>query len=327
MEPRVERFLRMILLLKFCCLWSVQGLSVVFSNPEPVFVVRGQTLILQAQIELLHTERLSKVTWERETKDSGKSSVLAEFPLRATEGRVKLENQGATLRMVDFQSEDEGVYAVTVIEANGKRRALHTSVQEYDDPARVESRDAGGALLLPDNNKVEESTEFHGRVCVVVSVGHVSVLVNVSHHVLHCLESWGTEPSFSWLHEKVPVEEHEGRSSPDRSTLHVSGRFCGSFTCVVSNRLGHSSATYSAAGNAVEPEAVRRFKPRHHDDCRSSDDPPDPRCIPGLHTVEEGEAWSACTAEAERAVRRALVRSTLRIYNSNVEQIRFLLKD
>lgn len=98
---------------------------------------------------------------------------------------------------------------------------------------------------------VHFSSNLFGCVCVSVEVDHVSVMVNVSHSVLHCMEAWGTEPSFSWLHEKVAVTEKVGHVSADGATLIVSGTFCGHFTCVVSNKLGHSSATYTAGTASV----------------------------------------------------------------------------
>ncbi|KAL0171246.1 hypothetical protein M9458_031557, partial [Cirrhinus mrigala] len=64
------------------------------------------------------------------------------------------------------------------------------------------------------------------------AVHHVSVMVNVSHSVLHCMETWGTEPTYTWLHEKVVVTEKVGHVSADGTSLYVSGTFCGHFTCV-----------------------------------------------------------------------------------------------
>ncbi|XP_043116297.1 uncharacterized protein si:dkeyp-97a10.2 isoform X1 [Puntigrus tetrazona] len=211
MEPRPDpRFFRTVLLLHICWLWSGQGLSVRFTNQQLLYVIKGHDLILQAQIELLDGEHVVKVTWDHVAKTSGTSSTLAEFPRKASDGRVTLEQQGATLKMRGYQAADAGVYTVTVTERSGQRRSARRTVQEY------------------------------------LAVHHVSVMVNVSHSVLHCMEAWGTEPSFTWLHEKAAVTEKVGRVSADGTSLDVSGTFCGHFTCVVSNKLGHSSATYTA---------------------------------------------------------------------------------
>ena len=75
----------------------------------------------------------------------------------------------------------------------------------------------------------------------------MSVGVNDSHSSLVCTEAWGTDPTFSWLHDRAAVTAALGRVSPDGKTLAVShSPLCGHFTCVVSNKLGYSSATYTA---------------------------------------------------------------------------------
>ncbi|XP_026138980.1 uncharacterized protein LOC113115661 [Carassius auratus] len=210
MDLGLQRFIRTVLLLHVCWLWSGQCLSVYFTNQQSLYVIEGQNLILQAQIQLLDGEHVAKVTWDHVAKTSGMSSTLAEFPRKVKDGRVTLEQQGATLKIRDYQAADAGVYTVTVTEQSGQRRSAQKTVQEY------------------------------------LAVHHVSVMVNVSHWVLHCMEAWGTEPTFTWLHEKVVVTEKVGRVSADGTSLYVSGIFCGHFTCVVSNKLGHSSATYTA---------------------------------------------------------------------------------
>lgn len=213
MDLGLQRFIRTVLLLHVCLsagLWSGQCLSVYFTNQQSLYVIEGQNLILQAQIQLLDGEHVAKVTWDHVAKTSGTSSTLAEFPRKVKDGRVTLEQQGATLKISDYQAADAGVYTVTVTEQSGQRRSAQRTVQEY------------------------------------LAVHHVSVMVNVSHWVLHCMEAWGTEPTFTWLHEKVVVTEKVGHVSADGTSLYVSGIFCGHFTCVVSNKLGHSSATYTA---------------------------------------------------------------------------------
>lgn len=79
------------------------------------------------------------------------------------------------------------------------------------------------------------------------AVHHVSVSINISHSSLVCGEAWGTDPHFSWLYERVAVDNRVGRVSNDGTTLYVTKiPFCGHFTCTVSNKLGYSSATYTA---------------------------------------------------------------------------------
>lgn len=79
------------------------------------------------------------------------------------------------------------------------------------------------------------------------AVHHVSVSINVSHSLLVCGEAWGTDPHFSWLHERVAITKTVGNVSKDGTTLFVTKKpICGHFTCMVSNKLGYSSATYTA---------------------------------------------------------------------------------
>ncbi|XP_035248180.1 uncharacterized protein LOC118213370 [Anguilla anguilla] len=194
------------------CPELVLSLSVQFQSEEPVYVILSQTLVLEARLDLADGEQVATVTWEREAEgrtDRGKVKV-AEFPGKAPDARVTTEQQGATLRVTGFSHEDRGIYTVTATGTAGSRSSAARTVREYE------------------------------------AVNHVSVAINVSHWLLWCGEAWGTDPRYSWLHEKAPVTEEVGRASPDGTELHLSGRPCGHFTCIVSNRLGHSSATYTA---------------------------------------------------------------------------------
>ncbi|XP_057195343.1 uncharacterized protein si:dkeyp-97a10.2 isoform X2 [Triplophysa rosa] len=211
MELQQRRFYWTFLLYHVCpVLWSCQGLSVRFKTHQASCVIKGQSFILRAQIDLLDGESLTRVTWDHAAKNSGKNYTVAEFPRRTSDEKVTLEEQGAVLKIRGYQPADSGVYTITVINQAGQRRSAQQTVREY------------------------------------LAVNHVSVMVNVSHSVLHCMEAWGSEPTFTWLHEKVVVTEEVGRVSADGRSLHVSGTFCGHFTCVVSNKLGYSSATYTA---------------------------------------------------------------------------------
>ncbi|XP_072548564.1 uncharacterized protein [Salminus brasiliensis] len=198
------------LLLQVCVLQSCWCLSVRFLNQQPTYVVSGHTLVLQAQIDLPTRESIAKVTWEHEgTRNSGKA-VVAEFPSKSSGDRVTVEEYGAVMKLRNYQRADSGEYTVTVTDTQGGQESAVCSVHEYE------------------------------------AVHHVSVMVNVSHSVLHCREAWGTEPVFSWLHEKATVTEAVGKVFDNGSSIHLSIPLCGHFTCVVSNKLGHSSATYTA---------------------------------------------------------------------------------
>lgn len=83
-------------------------------------------------------------------------------------------------------------------------------------------------------------------------VHHVSVSINVSHSALVCGEAWGTDPHFSWLHESAAITTNVGKVSNDGTTLVVTmAPMCGHFTCLVSNKRSHSSATYTAGSSWV----------------------------------------------------------------------------
>lgn len=88
----------------------------------------------------------------------------------------------------------------------------------------------------------------HHRFCVCAeAVHHVSISINVSHSLLICHEAWGTDPSFIWLHERAAITQQVGKVSKDGNMLIVTTTpICGHFTCMVSNKLGYSSATYTA---------------------------------------------------------------------------------
>lgn len=75
----------------------------------------------------------------------------------------------------------------------------------------------------------------------------MSVGINMSVPSLVCSEAWGTEPTFTWLHERAAITAVVGHVSADGKTLVAShAALCGHFTCVVSNKMGYSSATYTA---------------------------------------------------------------------------------
>ncbi|XP_076868570.1 uncharacterized protein LOC143519235 isoform X2 [Brachyhypopomus gauderio] len=188
-----------------------RSVAVRFLNRQLVHVVIGQDLVLQAELDLPPGDRVTKVTWEHEARKgaSGRTTV-AEFPAGGPDGRTRAEENGAVLRVRNYQREDGGVYSITVTDQRGSRGVARCTVEDYE------------------------------------AVHHVSVMVNVSHSSLHCQEAWGTDPVFTWLHEKASVTAALGRVSADGSSLYLDAPLCGHFTCVVSNILGQSSDTYTA---------------------------------------------------------------------------------
>ncbi|XP_022542576.1 uncharacterized protein si:dkeyp-97a10.2 [Astyanax mexicanus] len=193
------------------CVLQSSSLSVRFLNQQPVYVVSGQILILQVQIDLdSPDDSITKVIWEHQAKRNSGKTVVAEYPTKSSGGRVAVEKGGAVMKLSNYQRTDSGEYTVTASDRRGNQKSATCTVHEYE------------------------------------AVHHVSVMVNVSHAVLHCREAWGTDPTFSWFHEQAAVTQAVGKVLDSGSTLHLSIPLCGHFTCVVSNKLGHSSATYTA---------------------------------------------------------------------------------
>ncbi|KAK5921958.1 hypothetical protein CgunFtcFv8_019269 [Champsocephalus gunnari] len=208
----------LLLLLAPC---GLQCISVHVLNEEPVHVMPGQQLFLRAQIEHGPLEEVSSVTWEREpeTGMTHERVTLATCPGRSLKCagtrpnvHVNMEQQETTLEMNAYEAADGGVYTLTVTDHMGAKTTAQCIVREYEE------------------------------------VHHVSVSINASHSTLVCGEAWGTDPHFSWLHERAAITNSVGRVSKDGTKLLVTKTpICGHFTCVVSNELGHSSATYTAA--------------------------------------------------------------------------------
>lgn len=186
--------------------WSV---SVHFLSSKPQYVAKGETLTLHAKIDIRTMEMVVReVVWIKVSNNPKTSETVATYPGPVKKGRRYVEEQGATLKITNFVHADSGVYIINVTDHQGHSAAAQQAVEEY------------------------------------LAVYHVSVMVNVSHTSLHCREAWGTDPVFSWLHEKAKIDGSLGHLSDDNSTLYVTSPLCGHYTCMVSNRLGYSSATY-----------------------------------------------------------------------------------
>lgn len=208
-----------LLLLMPCCSKSV---SVRILNEEPVHVIPGTSLLLRAHIEFEPQEKVSRVIWERETETGPTPNKVTLATCPGSSGQctgtkpnvtVKVAKKETTLQINGYKPLDGGVYAVIVSDQNGTQDTGHCIVREYE------------------------------------AVHHVSVSINVSHSTLVCGEAWGTDPHFSWLYERKAVTQSVGRVSQDGTTLVITKTpICGLFTCMVSNKLGYSTATYTAAG-------------------------------------------------------------------------------
>uniref|UniRef100_A0AAV2M9D5 Ig-like domain-containing protein n=1 Tax=Knipowitschia caucasica TaxID=637954 RepID=A0AAV2M9D5_KNICA len=86
----------------------------------------------------------------------------------------------------------------------------------------------------------------------VKAIHHVSVSISQSQSELVCAEAWGTEPHYSWLHDRATVSQTVGRVSQDGTRLRITqSPVCGRFTCRIHNKLGSATATYTADECAV----------------------------------------------------------------------------
>lgn len=208
-----------LLLLSMPC--GLQCMTVRILNKQPVHVIPDSNLVLKARVEHGPLEEVSMVSWEWEPKTgtSHERVTLAKCPGRSLKCagtrpkvHVNVEQQETTLQINGFSGADSGVYTVTVTDHKGAETAAQCIVRKYE------------------------------------AVHHVSVSINVSHSSLVCVEAWGTDPRFNWLHERVAITQTVGRISEDGTTLFVTKTpICGHFTCIVSNKLGYSSAIYTAA--------------------------------------------------------------------------------
>lgn len=200
--------------------YKLHCMSVHILNEQPVHVIPGTNLVLKAQVEPGPLEEVSQIAWEREpeTGMAPERVTLATCPGKSTECtgtrpnvHVNTKQHETTLQINGYSRADGGVYAVTVTDNRGTKTTAHCIVREYE------------------------------------AVHHVSLSINVSHSSLVCGEAWGTNPNFSWLYERDAITQTVGQVSKDGTTLLLSmSPICGHFTCVVSNKLGYSSATYSA---------------------------------------------------------------------------------
>lgn len=196
-------------------------MSVHIINKEPVYVIPGSSLVLKAQIKYEPLEEVSAITWEYEPETGFNSErvILAACPGRSLKCagmrpnvHVNTEQQGTTLQINGYSTADSGVYTVTVTDHQGANTSRQCIVREYE------------------------------------AVHHVTISINVSHSLLVCTEAWGAEPSFSWLYEKAAITQAVGQVSNNGTILIITiSPICGHFTCVVSNKLGYSSDTYTAA--------------------------------------------------------------------------------
>uniref|UniRef100_A0A3P9H3X8 Si:dkeyp-97a10.2 n=1 Tax=Oryzias latipes TaxID=8090 RepID=A0A3P9H3X8_ORYLA len=144
--------------------------------------------------------------------------------------------------MVTWERKPEtGSHPVRVTLATCPGRSPHVEQQETTLEINGYSRADSGVYAVTVTDHTGANITAY---CIVREYG---TDINVSHSVLVCGEAWGTEPHFSWLYERAAISQTLGRVSKDGTTLFVmKSPICGHFTCTVSNKLGYSSATYTA---------------------------------------------------------------------------------
>lgn len=114
------------------CVHMVQGLSVHFKNPKPFYVVLGRELVLETNIQKIAAEKVSMVTWECNT-DSG-ARTLATYPGKTQDSRIRMEREGAILRISDVRASDFGRYTITVTDQDGTKTYKEKHVKQSEKP-------------------------------------------------------------------------------------------------------------------------------------------------------------------------------------------------
>lgn len=116
------------------------AMSVHIVNEEPVHVIPGSALLLNARMEHGPLEDIAMVTWEREPKTgaSPQRVTLATCPGRRAKcfgsrsnilGSV--EQQDTSLQIIGYRAEDSGVYTVTVTDHRGATTSAQCIVRTY----------------------------------------------------------------------------------------------------------------------------------------------------------------------------------------------------
>lgn len=106
----------------------VQGLSVHFKNPKPFYVALGRELVLEAEVEKIPVEKVSLVTWECNA-DTG-ARTLATYPGKTQDPRIRMEKEGAVLRISDVRASDFGRYTITVTDQDGTKTYTEKHVKQ-----------------------------------------------------------------------------------------------------------------------------------------------------------------------------------------------------
>lgn len=119
---------------------GLQCMSVRILNEEPIYVIPGSRLDLQAQIEHGPQEEVSMVTWERmtETGRNPQRETLATCPGKSVKCAgtgpgvsVNVEQQETTLQISKYSRADSNVFTVTVTDGKGAKTTAQCIVREY----------------------------------------------------------------------------------------------------------------------------------------------------------------------------------------------------
>lgn len=116
-------------------------MSVRIVNQEPVQVIPGSALLLQARVEHGPLEDIATVTWEREpeTGVSPGRVTLATCPGRRpaecsgsrSDVLVRVDEQDTSLHIAGYSAEDSGVYTVTTTDHRGASASAQCIVRTY----------------------------------------------------------------------------------------------------------------------------------------------------------------------------------------------------
>ncbi|XP_035248066.1 uncharacterized protein LOC118213291 isoform X2 [Anguilla anguilla] len=195
--------------------WPCVCLTVEFPSKRPLSVALSRTLVLRATIKKTSEERVLDLAWNMVEGQTGLTFRV--YP-PARNARVSVEQDGATLRVLNLTKEDFGNYTITVTDDGGRQASARRTVTESEVAPRVS----------------------------------IPLLCEVSHDS----EQWDI-PKFVWLADGVEVPNSNHSLSADGSKLYPFETCVRNYTCTVSSSLGTSSNHFyntSCNKNPDKPE-------------------------------------------------------------------------
>ncbi|XP_064154378.1 uncharacterized protein LOC135233929 isoform X3 [Anguilla rostrata] len=192
--------------------WPCVCLTVEFPSERPLSVALSRTLVLKATINKTTVEKVRDLAWNIVEGQTG--SKFRVYP-PARNARVSVEQDGATLRVLNLTKEDFGNYTITVTDGDGHQTSARRTVTESE--------------VAP------------------------SVSIRLLCEVSHDSEQWDI-PKFVWLADGVEVPSSTPNLSANGSKLSPFETCVRNYTCTVSSSLGTSSNHFYNTGCDTNPD-------------------------------------------------------------------------